>query len=215
MNRTRTLIAAVLALLSLVAGAAPAGAWQATPAPIALPEAEAPYGLARVTLPANEAEIAALFAAMPATVAGQSRATEASVQPDRIILSYGEIVPGFGPPHYIQAIDFARNDFFPADFTAGLYVASVAGIPDFGAVTYGQDGSLVWVIAASSVAVVGENEATPVIERPIYTLTWGLADSNWLFSAAATSPDDLEALAYAFVLTASSLPAPATPTAAA
>jgi hypothetical protein len=206
-------IAAPLIML-LLSGSATINAQEATPSPILLPEAEAPYGLASVTLPQTEAEIEALFQAMPAAVAGQQRASTVSIEGDRIVLSYGVVEPGFGPPLYIQAIDLSRNDFFPEGFTTGLYVATVAGIPDFGAMTYGQDGNLAWVLAASSVAVVGENEATPVAERPIYTLTWGYADSNWLFSSAAVDPAGLEALAFAFVLTASAQPIPATPAAA-
>jgi hypothetical protein len=40
----------------------------------------------------------------------------------------------------------------------------------------------------------------------MFTLAWGEADSTWLFTAAATSPEKLEALVAAFVIAASGQP---------
>lgn len=212
MQRASILIAVALALAGMLAGSPSIRAQQATPKPLELPEAIAPDGLGRVDLPAVEADIVDFLARMLTTVAGQARAPQPEVAADRVILSYGKVDPAFGPPLYLQAIDFSRSDFFPPDFTAGDYVASVAGIPDFGTLAYGREGSLVWVLAASSAGVAGDNPATPAIERPIYTLTWGEIESTWIFSAAATTPEDLEALVIAFVLAAGSRPADATPT---
>jgi hypothetical protein len=214
MQRATILIAMAAVLAGMLACTPAAYAQPATPTPLDLPEAVAPDGLGRVTLPTTEAEIVDLFARMPDTAAGQVRASGPEVAADRVILTYGTFDPAFGPPVYLQAIDFAQSDFFPPEFTAGDYVASVAGIPDFGTVAYGREGSLAWVLAASSAGVAGDNPATPAVERPIYTLTWGEIDSKWIFSAAATTPEELEALVIAFVQAAESRPADATPSAA-
>lgn len=195
----------IYALLSPVA----ITAQEATPTLAALPEATAPLGLGSVTLPGDEAEIIALLASLPAEVAGEQRAGDPAQRDGRIVITYGETDPSLGPTLLVQAVDFSRSTFFPADFTAVAYVATAALSTDDGAVAAGRDGEIVWIRAESSVGVAGGDEGTPEISLPVYTLAWGTADSRWLFSAASFTPDGLDALVTAFVHASGG--APATP----
>ncbi len=211
----RLMFSVIVALLAL----APAGfvaAQEATPA-ATLPDAPAPGGLGRVQLPADRAAIAALFARLPETVAGEPRTeTDAGASADRLIVAYGVVDPAFGPPLTLQALDLSSGDFYPVDFTAGAFVAAVADVPDYGTDAVGREGDLVWVRATTTVSVAGDRPGTPTITRPIFTLRWGNATSPWLFGAAASTPEELDALIGAFVATAGSSPGtppPSTPVA--
>ena len=174
-------------------------AQEATPELIDLPETTAPFGLGTTVLPSLERDIADLFALLPPEVAGEMRAVAERHDDGRIRATWGEDDLRFGPALTLQAIDFSRSDFFPPTWTAGIYVAAVAGVADYGTVAYGQDGGLVWIQAESSISTEGETVATAVASRPLYTLAWGQADSNWLFTASAFTPDGHAALAAAFV----------------
>ncbi|HEV2109061.1 MAG TPA: hypothetical protein VGR16_12425, partial [Thermomicrobiales bacterium] len=90
----------------------------------------------------------------------------------------------------------------PKDFTAGVFVASVIEIADYGAETFGREGNLVWVRAETTAGMAGDKPGTPELIRPIYTFAWGEVDSPWLFAAASFTPEGLEALVTAFVTTA-------------
>ena len=204
MLRPLTLVAVLLLLLASrsISGVAQ----EATPA-ATLPAAPAPGGLGRVQLPADRADIAALFARLPEAVAGETRAeTDADASADRLIVAYGAVDPAFGPPLTLQALDLSSGDFFPVDFTAGAFVATVADVPDYGADAFGREGDLVWVRATTTGGVAGDRRGTPTITRPLFTLGWGNATSPWLFGATAFTPDGLDALIDAFVATAGSSP---------
>ena len=206
-------------LLLLLAQVGPSEAQVATPV-ATLPEAPAPDGLGRIQLPADRTEISALFARLPETVGGETRTElDANERADRLVVAYGAADPAFGPPLSLQALDFSSGDFFPTDFTAGAFVASVAGVPDYSAEAFGRDGNLVWVRATTTAGADGTKPGTPTLTRPIHTLAWGQVTSPWLFTAAAPSPQALDALVDAFVTTASdrgtaspiASPAPGTP----
>ncbi|HEV2107991.1 MAG TPA: hypothetical protein VGR16_06990 [Thermomicrobiales bacterium] len=188
-------------------------AHMATPAPSSLPEAAAPFGLGKVALPSDAEGVAALFARLPEELDGETRNGVPDRQGERVVASYGPPDAMFGPPLSLQAINFKDGDFFPKDFTAGVFVARVIETADYGAETFGREGNLVWVRAETTAGVACDKPGTPELIRPIYTLAWGEADSPWLFTAASFTPEGLEALVTAFVTTATD--APGTPAPAA
>jgi hypothetical protein len=202
----RRLLVAVY-LLSIAIVPVPALAQEATPSLPALPEATAPLGLGTVTLPTSEAEIIELLASLPGDLGGAAKGGEPAQRDGRVVVTYGESDPSLGPTILLQAVDFTRSDFFPADYTAGAYVATASQNADYGGVAFGREGDLVWIRAESSVGVGDAGEGTPIVTVPLYTLAWGNADSNWLFSAASFSPETLEALVTTFVKAAGGTPA--------
>lgn len=213
MRHIAVLMAVAIALSHLLHAAPAADARQANQAAADVPTATAPFGLGTIALPATEAEIAALFARLPTTLAGEPRAALSARDTGGLSMAYGTDEDGLGPPLTIQAQDFTRGDFFPTDFTADQFVRTVAGVPDYGTEAFGRDGSLYWVQATTTVGVAGDRPGTPTLSRPVYTLAWGEASSPWLFGVAATSPTGLASLVTAFVSLAGGLPAspPATP----
>ena len=209
MFRMPTLVSVMTILLGVLMGPATACAQPSTPAP-SLPAATAPLDLGTVTLPDDDEGVAALFERLPAAVAGEPRANDPDRQTDRVIASYGTVDPDFGPPLFLQVLDFTTGDFFPREFTAGDFVASAAGTSDYDTVAFGQDGTLAWIQAETTAGVAGNKPGTPTVSRTIYTLAWGEARSSRLFTAAAFSPEGLDALVSAFVMAAGGQPA--TPT---
>ena len=194
-------------LLSVAILPVPAFAQDATPALSDLPEAAAPFGLGTVTLPTGEPEIIELLASLPGDLGGAAKGGEPVQRDGRVVVTYGESDPSLGPTILLQAVDFTRSDFFPPDFTAGAYVANASRNTDYGGVAFGREGDIVWIYAESSVGVGEAGEGTPIVTVPLYTLAWGNANSNWLFSAASFSPDTLDALVTTFVKAAGGTPA--------
>ena len=184
----------------------PAFAQQATPERPEIPQQTAPLGVATVTLPEDGPAIVALFKEVMKT-GEESRFAGMTVEEDRIRLTIGNPVAGVGPSQMLQAVNLPAGDFFPADFTAADYIALAANAKDTGMVAYGQDGAVVWLVAGTTAGIAGDTPATPEIVRPLYTMTWGYADSPWLYTASADSQDGLTALVTAFVSAAQEMPA--------
>ena len=160
---------AVLVLVCTLAGPAVAHAQASTPN-AQLPARTAPLGLGAVTLPDDAAGITALFGQLPATIAGEPRVERPEHQTDDIVAAYGTLDPDFGPPLRLQAMNFVTGDFFPPDFTAADFVA-VATDPtsDYDAVAFGQEDTLVWVRAETTVTVGANELGTPTTSRTIST----------------------------------------------
>ena len=201
MNRVSILAPVVIVLACTLVAPAVVHAQASTPE-LQLPTVMAPLGLGAVTLPDDAASIAELFARLPAAVANEPRTSPLEDETDRITASYGEVDPGFGPPLSLQVLDFTSGDFFPRDFTVADFVASAADTDDYDAVAFGQDGTLAWVQAETTAGVAGDKPGTPTVSRVIHTLAWGEATGSWLFTAAAFSPEGLDALVGAFVAAA-------------
>ncbi len=176
-------------------------AQEASPGPLALPLARAPFGLGSVALPSNFPAIEALLGELPKSVAGEVRGPLMR-ETDRVQAPFGVADLQFGPPMALAALSFSDGDFFPRDFTAGDFVATASMTDDYDATSFGRDGTLVWIRAETTVGVAGDRPGTPTSSRPVFTLAWGYADSPWLFTAAAISPDGLDALVAAFVVAA-------------
>jgi hypothetical protein len=202
-----TIITLVVVVLGALIAPGAALARQATPAASPVPERTAPLGLGTVTLPEDGPAIVALFKIVMRE-GNETRFAGMTTKEDRIILTIGDPSDQLGPSRMLQAVNLPAGDFFPADFTAADYVALASQTKDTGAVAYGQDGSIIWLQAETTAGVVGDNPATPEITRPLFTLSWGNADSPWLFTASADSEAGLTALVTAFVTAAGT---PATP----
>jgi len=199
-------IAIAFAVVLLGTLISPAFAQQATPERPEIPQQTAPLGVATVTLPEDGPAIVALFKEVMKT-GEESRFAGMTVEEDRIRLTIGNPVAGVGPSQMLQAVNLPAGDFFPADFTAADYIALAANAKDTGTVAYGQDGAVVWLVAGTTAGIAGDTPAPPEIIRPLYTLTWGYADSPWLYTASADSQDGLTALVTAFVSAAQEMPA--------
>lgn len=172
---------------------------QATPSPDSrtaplpdlqgFPTAPAPSELATLALPDNVTEVTALFKRFPPEVAGHARSPQLDrIAPERSIVGYGKYprVPEIPGNHLlrVQAVDLTSGDFFPTNWKAGHVVAMMAGRGE-GMAEFGRDGDLFWV-------------------RQSFTLMWGRADSPWMFSVQADTPESLDALLAAFVAAAKS-----------
>ncbi len=187
--------------LAMLVGPGMAAAQEASPGAVELPAAAAPFGLGEVALPDDEGGVWDLFAALPETVIGQEAQPMEDLE-DRIIASWGTPDAMFGPPLTLQALSFADGDFFPEDFTAEAFVTMSAGTGGSQMTAVGRDGDLVWMQTETTAGFAEDDPATPEATMTLYTLSWGEAESGWLYSATATTPEGLEGVAIAFVETA-------------
>jgi hypothetical protein len=174
----------------------------ATPAADLIPEVAAPYGLSGIELPDSREEISAVFDRLPRSVQGLQRNPITKTEGDRLRVTYGPQNRVMGAPLVLQAIDFREGDFFPADFTAGSFVAVAAGTDDYAATSFGRDRDLVWIQAETFAATAGDDPSTPRAIQPLHTLAWGAEEGAWLCTAAAATPEGLAALVSGFVAAA-------------
>lgn len=172
-------------------------AHEATPFPDALPVATARFSLSDMDLPKTWEEVEDHFHRLPREVHGMSRNPLQAVGPDRIRVTYGLEDHPLGAPLVLQALDFRQGDFFPPDFTPGMYVAMASQSDDVGATAYGHEHGIAWIQAESHAATA---DGTPTVDRPLYTFAWGATNSPILFTAASTTNEGLAALVEAFVL---------------
>ena len=97
------------------------------------PTATAPNELAIVALPNNFSAVTTLFDRLPHEVAGHTRSPQFDrISPERSTVGYGEArrIAGIGSALLrIQAIDVARGDFFPPNWT-GAHVITPRHRPD-------------------------------------------------------------------------------------
>ncbi|MDE2059320.1 MAG: hypothetical protein KGL31_11095 [candidate division NC10 bacterium] len=167
------------------------------------PTAPAPFELAALTLPNNFTEVTALFERLPPNVAGHGRSAQLDrIAPERSTVGYGEDRRMARlralPLLHIQAIDLTKGDFFPINWKAGHVVAMMARHSEEVA-EFGQDGSLFWVRQNTFIA-----QAQSMERFPRYGMVWGRADSPWIFSVQADTPESRDALLAAFVAAAKS-----------
>ena len=212
MRTSRAVTIALLAIALATAGAQPGhAARQATPE--ALRQGVAPpAGLESANLPRDEAGIEALFARLPDELSGEARSHLAVDIPGEVTAIYGQEDPDFGPPLFLRALDVSTGDFFAPGSTVGDVAALLAADPGAGVVASGQAGGIIWVRWETTAGVAGEGPGTPERTRPLYSLAWGEADSPWLYTAGAFTPEGLDALVAAFVAaTDGAAPPAATP----
>jgi hypothetical protein len=165
------------------------------------PTTTAPNELATVALPDNFSEVTALFDRLPSEVAGHTRSPQFDrISPERSTVGYGEdrrIASTGTALLRIQAIDLARGDFFPPNWTGGHVVAFMGRSKE--AQDAGRDGDLFWMRNETFEQTAGSAERFPV-----YGTLWGRVDSPWMFSIQADGRENRDALLAAFVTAAKS-----------
>jgi hypothetical protein len=165
------------------------------------PTSTAPNELATVALPNNFSDVTTLFDRLPPEVAGHTRSPQFDrISPERSTVGYGEgrRIAGTGNARLrIQAIDVARGDFFPPNWTGGHVIAFMARGRE--AQDAGRDGDLFWMRNETFEQTAGSAERFPV-----YGMLWGRVDSPWMFSIQADDRENRDALLAAFVTAAKS-----------
>ncbi len=199
--RYRILHSLMLGIACLLIWTTPLRGTGVTPNPAELPVAYAPFRLADVPWPSDRQGVLDLFAALPSELAGEA-GQPIEQESDRIVASYGLPDPMVGNPLRLSALHFSDGDFFPPDFTAGQFVSMACATEDMEAVGCGREDGLVWLATETTVGTAGEKPGTPISSHVLFTLSWGMAESAWLYGAAATSPQGLEALVTAVVAAA-------------
>jgi hypothetical protein len=119
--------------------------------------------------------------------------------PRRQSVGYGEdrrIAGGRTFLLWLQAIDLARGDFFPTNWTGGQVVVYMAR-QGKEAVEAGRDGNVLWMRNETSMS--GSTERFLV-----YGMMWGRVDSPWMYSVQADTLENRDALLRAFVAAAKS-----------
>ena len=165
------------------------------------PTRTAPNELATVALPSNFSDVTALFDRLPPEVAGHARSAQFDrVSPGRSTVGYGEDrrKAGIGNALLrIQAIDVARGDFFPPNWTGGHVIAFMAQGRE--AQDAGRDGDLLWMRNETF-----EQTAGPAERFPVYGMLWGRVDSPWMLSIQADDREHRDGLLAAFITAAKS-----------
>ena len=165
------------------------------------PTSTAPNELATVALPNNFSDVTTLFDRLPPEVAGHTRSPQFDrISPGRSTVGYGEerrIAGIVNALLRIQAIDVARGDFFPPDWTGGHVIAFMARGRE--GQDAGRDGDLFWMRNETFEQTAGSAERFPV-----YGMLWGRVDSPWMFSIHADDRENRDALLAAFVTAAKS-----------
>jgi hypothetical protein len=191
-------IVLVVAVLALDSVAQSSGASQNVPPPDlqGFPAAQAPDGLAAVPLPDSISAVTAVFERLPNQVAGHTRAPQLDrMPPDRVLVGYGEdrrIGDIRTPLLRLQAVDIAKGDFYPTNWTGGQVVAYLARQRK-DAIDAGQDGDLFWIRSETPMNTVGSSDSV------LYGIVWGRLDSSWMFSVQADTPEHRNAVVTAFV----------------
>ena len=164
--------------------------------PMSMPEATAPLGLSRITLPDDRDSIVALFDRLPPALLDRERADEnPSSTSTRIYASYGKTSPvGCGIVGF-QANDVSTGDFYPAGWTAERVIAIFASGVDREVRAFGRDGELFWVNWQTTCSVSPTSSLADFMEMT----TWGNVGSSWVFSALAEDIEGREQLVAAFV----------------
>ena len=136
-----------------------------------------PYGLSSLAMPADEAEVLGVLAAMPAEIDGNPRGTFPG---DDLFLSYGDLnsivaLPMAGAPEPL-AEDLARFELEEGAAVEG------SGLD--------PSGDLVWVRGSFA----DEGGAGLV-----FIMVWGEPDGDWAFNVSAASAEMRDAIVEAFV----------------
>lgn len=152
-----------------------------------------PWGLDTLDIPDTRADVAAVFASLPAQVEGRNRSGGG------LGANYGESVV----PWSIAAMDSETLQTpKPGEETAAGWVTEFASRPGGATVQASSvdlNGDLVWV---ASRAVLEDMSEDGPVGGPIYMLVWAKPDGSWAFSLSADSEAGRKALAHAFTTAA-------------
>jgi len=167
----------------------------ATPDVSDAPQAAAPHDLATIELPTTQDAIIGLLEQLPGEMAGVPRTPQFDIASfDRVIVGYGEdtrVNPDGTARLSIQVLDATTGDFFPPNWQAQHVIETLG---QNRVIERGRDGDLHWLLTETTVTPADSSDSIA-----LYSLTWGAADSDWVFSANADTRAQLEPLVTAFV----------------
>jgi len=161
-----------------------------------LPEILAPMGIGTVRWPSGPQDASALLEKLPDEISGH-RLTErqGAFGGFRSDFNYGEDPITQEPVLVARVVDFTQEGFFPADTTAGNFLAFFSQGFDWEVLAAGREGSLGWVQIKTFSESLG-------VTRDVYGLLWGNAPSSLVFNAQADNPAELVAVVQAMVAAA-------------
>ena len=117
--------------------------------------------------------------------------------PSEYDASYGDAGGGDCSPLRLQARDVSSGEFFPGDWTADVFISWWTLGADWEVKEAGREVTLFWVRWETFRSSEPSTEVSPV-----YSLIWGSAGSQWVFTAQADTTEVLDALMAAFVTAA-------------
>lgn len=161
-----------------------------------LPEVSAPMEIGTVVWPTSPQEASALLERLPDEISGY-KLTERLGRPGdfRSDVNYGEDPVTQEPVLVARLVDFSQEGFFPADTTAGGFLAFFAQGFDWEVLAAGREGSLGWV----EIKTTGTSGG---VTRDIYGLLWGNAPSPMAFNAQTNDLGELVAVVQAMIAAA-------------
>ena len=158
-----------------------------------LPQIAAPMEIGTVVWPSSVQDGSALLETLPDEISGH-RLTERQRgrSADRDEITFGEDPETQQPVLAARVHYLTQGDFFPADTTAGDFVALFAQGFDWEVLAAGREGSLGWV----QLKTTGTSRG---VTRDVYGLLWGNAPSSLAFGAQAADSAELVAVVQAMV----------------
>ncbi len=161
-----------------------------------LPEIAAPMELGTVVWPNNVEDALSLLERLPDEISGHGlTGRQGGLGDDRPEISYffGEDPETQEPALEARVHYLSHGDFFPADTTAGDFVALFAQGFDWEVLAAGREGSLGWVQIKTT---FGTSQG---VEGDIYGMLWGNDSSSLAFGVQAIGPEELADVVRAMV----------------
>ncbi len=151
---------------------------------------EPPWGLNTIDMPDDAQAVQATFEAFPGKLGGLRRASQS---PSEVTYGDGSIL--------VRAIDLAqaRAEGFPSTAPAYLGLLASSGEVEVEKKETNPNAGFVYLVITNTV-----QDAPDAEPRKTFDAAWGAAGGGWLFVASATSAEQREALAAAFLGAASS-----------
>lgn len=153
------------------------------------PSSEPPWGLDTAPMPDDAQAVQATFEAFPKTLDGLDRAEVTAT----------EVFYGDGST-FVRAIDLAQAqaEGFPSTAPAYLGLLASSGEIEVQAKETNPNAGFVYLVSTNTAQ--DSPDAEP---RETFDAAWGAAGGGWLFVASATTAEEREALAGAFLDAAS------------
>ncbi len=158
-----------------------------------LPEIAAPMEIGTVTWPSSYKDASAMLERLPNEISGH-RLKERHGGPGAVLfeITFGEDPEIHDPVLSASVLDLSQGDFFPADTTAGNYVALFAQGFDWEVLAAGREGSLGWVQIKTTATSHG-------VRKDVFGMLWGNDSSPLAFGAQAGDSAGLAAVVQAMV----------------
>ena len=153
------------------------------------PSSEPPWGLNTIDMPDDAQSVQATLEAFPKTLYGLHRGEVTATE-----VPYGD------GSAYVRAIDLAQaaSEGFPSTAPAYLGLLASSGEVEVEEKETNPNAGFVYLVSTNTAQDSPDAEA-----RTTFDAAWGAAGGAWLFVASATSAEQREALANAFLDAAS------------